>query len=301
MIYEYALEPEMVASWGSLHKRFFSREFGLGQGRVVSRYPKSWSKMVWDSFAGGSDMDKKRLEELLVRVNDTMVKRKESCWDNSMNGWLENALVEHDRYPFKAILARNNPANRPQIICEDELAAASCPQWDTPHGIVVNRKAPEMAAAIEMMLARCRWVKFIDPYFSQTKKGHKQSLSVFLDLLKRARAVGSPEIIEMHSSGNGATADFLNNFYEKIIPAGLQVTLFQWQEKPGGQKLHNRYILTDLGGVVFNHGLDTGADGETDDINRLDRDQYELRCSQYNSSSKVFEPVEKPLVIVGKR
>ena len=45
MIHEYALEPELVASWHSLYKfHLFSGKFGFGAGRVVSRYPKKWTK-----------------------------------------------------------------------------------------------------------------------------------------------------------------------------------------------------------------------------------------------------------------
>jgi len=78
MIFEYALEPEMVAAWGSAHNsRFFSREFGLGQGRLVSRYPKNWARKVWDSYQGANQMDRKRLEELLIRLQATMVKRND--------------------------------------------------------------------------------------------------------------------------------------------------------------------------------------------------------------------------------
>jgi len=84
--------------------------------------------------------------------------------------------------------------------------------------------------------------------------------------------------IEIHMASHPATVDFLRDSFQKIIPEGLQVTLYQWQEKSDGQKLHNRYILTDLGGVSFHHGLDTGRDGETDDISRLASKQYECRC-----------------------
>ena len=100
MIYEYALEPEMVSAWGRLHnQRFFLREFGLGQGRLVSRYPKKWARKVWESFGGDNDMDKKRLEELLVRLQETMIKRKDCVWDDAQETWIENALLEHVRHP----------------------------------------------------------------------------------------------------------------------------------------------------------------------------------------------------------
>ena len=302
MIYEYALEPEMVATWGELYNcRFFIREFGLGQGRLVSRYPKTWAKKVWEAFGSGREIDRKRLEELLVRLKETMVKRKECCWDDEKESWFENALQEHERYPFFAIMARNNPEGRAEILAEADLAGESLASWDVPHGRTVPRKAAEMTAAIEMMLSRCRWVKFIDPHISPGRPDYRPSLRAFMTILGAERPVSQPEAVEIHTGRHNATANFLKESYEGLIPVGLPVTLFQWQERPGGQGLHNRYILTDLGGVSFHHGLDTGADGETDDITRLDRAQYELRCAQYNINAPAFDQAEEPLEIIGKR
>jgi len=303
MIYEYALEPEMVATWGTLHNsRFFIREFGMGQGRIVSRYPKKWAKKVWEAFVEGSDNhnDRRRMVELLVRLQETMIVREGCCWDDSNGNWLKNALLEHTRYPFKAILAKNNPENRPEILAEDALSVSPCPGWDNPHGITVKRKAHDMAAAVRRMLTCCRWVKFIDPYFSQCKHGHKQSIIAFLNILKNERPLELSRTVEIHASGDGATIDYLKDFFEKIIPVGTQVTIYQWQERLGGQRLHNRYILTDLGGVSFSHGLDAGGDGETDDINRLDHEQYIYRCKEYDPAAPAFDEASKPLTITGR-
>ena len=300
MIYEYALEPEMVATWGKAHNhRFFIREFGLGQGRQVSRYPKTWARKVWEVFVGGSELERKRLEELLARMKETMVKRKQYCWDESKSGWLENALIEHNRYPFRGILARNNPGDLTEIISEDDLANSQHQGWDVPHGIVVNRKAPEMVAAIGMMLSCCRWVKFIDPHLSPGRPDYRNSLRAFMKILAIGRSVGQPESVEIHTGRHEGTEDFLRDSYEKIIPASLLVTIFQWEEKPSGQRLHNRYVLTDIGGVSFQHGLDTGAEGETDDITRLDREQYILRCKQYDPVTPAFDQAALPIEIVG--
>ncbi len=47
MVYEYALEPELVATWGNRQDfRYFVEKFGLGQPRIVSRYPKPWKRLV---------------------------------------------------------------------------------------------------------------------------------------------------------------------------------------------------------------------------------------------------------------
>jgi len=300
MIFEYALEPELVATWGDLQRcRFFSREFGLGEGKLVSRYPKTWAKKVWESFNGANDIERKRLEELMTRLQETMIKRKNYPWDDTNTTWLENALVEHARHPFKAIITRANPENKPEILGENDLSGAPCPKWDNPHGITVNRRAQEMAAALKTMLCCCRWIKFIDPYFSKARRDHKLALSAFLSKLGLERPVGPIESVEIHSRGDGASSDFLKDFYKEIIPLGMTVTFFQWKEKPHGEALHNRYILTDLAGVSFNHGLDTGREGETDDVNLLDLGQYQLRCREYEMSSSAFDRSAPPIEIFG--
>jgi len=156
-----------------------------------------------------------------------------------------------------------------------------------------------MAAALRAMLSRCRWVRFVDPYISQCNSRHRQSLAAFLEILITDRPVGRPDSIEIHTRGDVAAIEHQRRFYERIIPSGIKVSVFQWRERTGGQRLHNRYILTDLGGVSFHHGLDCGFEGETDDITRLGREQYERRCMQYIKNSSAFDKVIDPLEIVG--
>jgi len=298
MIFEYALEPEMVSTWGDLlNYRYYIREFGSEQGRLVSRYPKKWVKKVWESFVGCSVMERKRLEELLAQMKYTMVKRRDYVW-NDAETWLTNVSVEHARHPFRAVLVRSNPTNQPEILDEEILATPSCPAWDNSHGMIVKRDAEEMAEAIKNMLACSRWVKFIDPYISPSRSDYRPSLQAFLKILASERPVGPPDLIEIHTGLHSATADFLKQKYLNIIPSGLQVTVYQWKTIPNEQELHNRYVLTDLGGVSFLHGLDTGRGGNNfDDVNRLSFDQYTLRCKQYNPVTPAFDQAAEPLII----
>lgn len=120
-----------------------------------------------------------------------------------------------------------------------------------------------------------------------------------MSILAGCRPVGPPETIEIHTKQLDAAGDIILNSFQEVISNGLKVTLYQWRERPGGQKLHNRYILTDLGGVSFHHGLDTGADGETDDLTRLDLDQYLFRCKQYDPAAPAFDQAAASLTITG--
>ncbi len=89
MIYECAPEPELVASWHDrLHFRFFVEQFGLGTGRVVSRYPKKWRKLVWDAlpaalYAAAGEIERKRVKELLVRLTEPEVRRPGCVWNSA--------------------------------------------------------------------------------------------------------------------------------------------------------------------------------------------------------------------------
>jgi hypothetical protein len=297
MISEYALEPEMVATWGDqLHYLLFINTFGNNKGRLVSRYPKKWAKKVWGAFDGSSLMERKRLEELLTLMQKNMVKRKEIIWDENIT-WLDNAIQEHTRYPFRAILARNNTENAPGILCEADLDDSS-PGWYCPNGKSVRRNVPEMVESVKSMLLCCRWVKFVDPYISPNRSDYRPPLKAFLKILAGERPVGLPNTIEIHTGLHGATEAFLQEKYIQIIPAGLRVTLYQWVAIPNEQELHNRYILTDIGGVAFLHGLDTSRENNSkDDVFRLTRDQYDLRCEQYNPEKPAFEQAADRMII----
>ena len=305
MIYEYALEPGVVATWGEqLNARFFIRAFGIAQGRYISCYPENWEKKVRKIHAKkGNAKDRKRLITLLEHFGKTaMVKRKDYVWDYTRDSWFENALKEHERHPFHAILAKNNPAKNGYVICENDFDAPKCPQWDIPIGVSVLRTAQDLANAVKSMLFLCSWVRFVDPYINNANKAYLDSFSEFFRLLCSQRQVGPPKSIEIHTQGYKHSADHVEGKYKKIIPTGMKVTLYGWQEKSDAEGLHNRYILTDLGGVKFGWGLDAGKrKGTSDDINRLSEEQYNLRCTQYKEGGLDFEKIFGPVVIVGEK
>lgn len=301
MIYEYAVDPEVASQWGRRENfRFFSRELGLGSGRLVSRYPKKWAKRVWESYSGENDMEKKRLEDLLAHLQTATIKRKDYIWKKG-HTWLDNAKLEHSRHNFQAILVNDNTRKIPELLDNNAFDAFPCPGWDHNHGKVVERNAQDVAKKIGILLTHCRWVKFVDPYLSVCRPWHKQSMTHFFKILAGDRPIGTPELIEMHTSGGGASNEHLRSFYERIIPEDLQVFLYQWRKKLKGQSVHNRFILTDIGGISFQHGLDSGEDGDTDDIGRLDSTQHEFRCQQYNPEDSSFDLAADPILLIGKK
>ena len=305
MIHEYALEPELVATWGNRQDfRYFVEKFGLGQPRIVSRYPKRWKRLVWQAFQSSDDLERARMVELLQRLGERMVHRTGYSWDQG-RAWSENARAEHKRVPFHAILARENPDGHPRVLVAAELNDA-IPLWAVPRAVAIARQAADLAAAVAAMLRIARTVVFVDPYFGPDKGRYRRTLEAFLRAMTEGRAVEGPGRVEVHTSAdenrNGTREFFAAECQRRLpgcVPTGARLRIVRLRQRPGGERLHNRYILTDIGGVLFGVGLDDGDEGDTDDVQLLDRAQYEERWRHYASDAPAFDQPEPPVEIQG--
>ena len=302
MIYEYALEPELVATWADRAVgRYFLGKFGLGQPRVVSRYPKRWRRLVWEAFKSDNEVERARMTELLNRLSQTMVQRRDGSWSPGA-AWLQNAEDEDARVPFHAILATTNPRGHAKVLVPDETVDAA-PLWAVPRGCIVPRTATAMAAAVASMLRIADVLVFVDPHFGPENGRHRRSLKQFLRLVLDARPGEAPRRVEVHSSADKSTMAFFRGACSqqlpRCIPRGMRVEMVRLRQREGGERLHNRYILTDVGGVTFEGGLDDGNPGETDDIQLLDRAPYEVRWQQYAAEPPAFDRPEGNVQIEG--
>jgi hypothetical protein len=297
MIYDYGLEPELLATWGELHNyRFFFDKFGLGTPRAVSRYPRDWKDRVFAAAAGTGEIERTRVDELVQMISENMIKRDASPY-NAASAWLENAEREHVDRPFDLILARSNPQGSQDVVTE--VLPGCHERWDVKDRPPrVPRNAADMAAAVAPMLKNCTVVYFIDPNFSLANERYRNTMEAFFDALVTNRNGRPLTKIEIHSADKSekqseSTSDFFRQSCERylprIIPFGLKVTVRRWKQRAGQEKLHDRFILTDLGGVGFTVGLDNGRGGETTGIRLISREEYRLLWSQYAGAPPTFD------------
>lgn len=308
MIYEFALDPDVVSTWTERNacKRFM-RDFGRGTARLVSRYPKKWKKMVWEAHKSHTPLEQKRLEELLIRLSDCMVRRCNYTWDNQRS-WAENAINENERCTFRAIISLAKSTAHPFILCPDELDDYGDNSWIVEEQRSVPRNAEAMAEAVGSILAICRKAIFVDPYFIPEKREFREPLKRFLYCLVRNRVCPIPEVVEVHcSEKTNRSAEFFRISCEKHmphhIPEGLRVIFKQWKQRGGGERLHPRLILTDIGGVWFEGGLDESNDEsgcETVDVIVLKSSIHDFRWNQYVGNNLAFDLAQEPIEIIGE-
>lgn len=296
MIHEFALEPTLLNSWERF--RYLTEKFGVSQGRLISRYPKRWKAMVYDALGACSEMEKKRIEERLVWLDDRMMTRSHE-WQAGRD-WLSNAEDEHAKRPFHAIVAGANPRAKPEVLIADQLDQ-NTPAWTVRREIVVARQAADLANALSPLLCLAREIVFIDPYFDPYKPRARATLREFL---VRARTRGNGiqiQRVEFHTAFREGIAEFDAECQRQLpqrIPAGISLRIVRLRERAGGEGLHNRYILTDRGGVRLAWGLDEGVAAQTDDLSLLEDVLFRTRWDQYCGTHPAFD-VASAVTIVG--
>jgi len=321
MIYEYALQPELVCTWTD-HPvcSLIVGQFGLDRGRLVSRYPSQspsqWKELVLESYERKDNLrtntqteqakkqwERKRLEELLQRLGDVFIKRDKPLWTNGRD-WLSNAITEHHRGKFRAILASENIDGMKEVLTINDLHDNN-QLWSVPQGgIAVSRNPEKMAAVVAPLLRSARNIIFVDPYFQPNNKKNRKPLELFLKVMAAARNVTEKRLVEVHCNANKCgeygwfKAECESNL-PNIVPITMKIRIFLLQEKRDGEALHNRYILTEIGGIGFGYGLDEGRRGQNDDLYLMGCLQHAMRWSQY-ADKRAFDIQGEPIEIVGR-
>ena len=310
MIQEYAIEPGALVSWATnkIACRYIKDNFGIGKARFIAEFPqfKNWRLQLRTAMPSLDDLSQKRLEELFKLLTQTRVKRSDYVYDGSQ-GWLENAEKEHCRHQFSAILATRNPKDNKHVLLDEEIGDWPEEIWGTRCQNTVQRQPTEMAQILSPLLHKSQDIIFIDPYFRAIKKDFRDMLQVFLQEAVRYPAFSKKQRVEVHVSADydkaSSAVEFCSQCQRELpqmIPKELLVKFKRWKQRQGGEKIHNRYILTNLGGVSFGIGLNAGKDGETDDLNLLSHDQYWKRWQQYAGDNPEFD-LEQEFVIAGTK
>lgn len=293
MFYEYALEPTVLSSWD--RTRFFLDSFGPWKGRFLAEYPRRWKRMVFDGLTC-PDVEKKRIVERLAALDKRVFSPRVNAAYDGTRTWLENAETEHQKRAFRAIVAmaseREHVVNGAEV--DDE-----CPIWKVDVGRLVSRDPAIFVQALALLFEGSKRIVVIDPYF-RADLDEKTRPLVALCLALAGRSVS----IEVHFAdeprGCLLCMKDARRSLPNILPTGAKVTLYCWKEKLGGSRLHNRYILTDIGGVQFGDGIEVGAPGQEDRLSLLDEPSRLKLWAQYLGSPPGFDAAGVPEEFVGR-
>lgn len=301
MVYEYAVDPSAISNWQDF--RYVVDHCGVHHGRIIAEYPEKWKREVYRACKKAcKDIELKKIEEKLSAIGDRLHRTGRSYADAS--DWLKNAEQAHETEPFHAIVSYHNPRKHPQTLVARELSEDT-PLWKVSRQLNVKRTGSGMAAAIRPLLQMSSEILFVDPHFDATEERFRNPLECFLKEIAQ-RGTG-PVRIEYHllAVGNLDMERFskgCKHLIGSIVPSKLNITFVRWkhldawQEGAGGKRMHPRFVLTDIGGVLVEWGLDEGPEKDTVDMYLLDQEQFKLHWAKYQRGTSPFEYVDEATI-----
>ena len=185
----------------------------------------------------------------------------------------------------------------------DDVIEGTSEAWRTPVSVVVDRTAVSMADGVAAMLRCATYLLFVDPHFRASLPRFRNPLAAFLRYVRTDAPQVTIELHTGHVTENAPDWDTFRReckrYLPRLVPTGLRLTVRRWKIRAHGERLHNRYILADIGGVQFGVGLDEGGQGTTDDVTLLSPQSYRRRFNEYSGPGHAFD-LEGKITIAGR-
>ena len=303
MVHEYAIDPTALNNWQRL--RFIADAAGVSHGRLISEFPGSWRRTVVRLFDGKFGVERTKLEVQLKRITPHLIPSGGRICSGKEAPWLEHAEIAHASAPFRAIVAGDNPRSNASVLLIDEIDG-STELWRAKHSIPAPRDAAGLADAACLLLQVASDIVFVDPNFRPSDR-FLRPFERFLVHCAGTRGRVFPRIRLVVEDKYAKPGDVLEqNFHASLaplIPTSLKCELVRVSERNApSEKLHNRYVLTELGGIDYGIGLDddSGRGGQSDDVHLLEKDHFDRRWRQY-AMLEAFNEVAPRAIIVGTK
>jgi hypothetical protein len=323
VIYEYAIDPALVKDWALKHEVGLARQFGLDQRRVVSDFPLNWEGQIvgalWESFGWDDSspdyIDANRHLNALLQYMRPAVSRGHR---DSLRPWLEQALEAHHTEPFHAILTQVPVDGQAEVITPAVDRELNNPRWHLPTIDLTTKTASALADQLAPLLRMASQIVLVDPYFEADKAGYPEVLSLLIEraISGRSPKRAWPEVTVMTGVGDRERPSSATPVEEQLrreavhrcskaekllrgwVPKGLKIKFLCIAQFANGDQVHNRLLLTDVGGASIPYGTQALGEAVFDDITPLFAGQYRTRWRQYGKGEGLTV-IGSPMTIEG--
>jgi hypothetical protein len=201
--------------------------------------------------------------------------------------WLDNAIEEHGKNNFHALICRDNINQLSDIISKKEFDKENHSRWLNEKQKEVLSTPRDMASFLSPLLKTARILIFIEPYFDPKRPDFIRPFTEFFKVISDSSYWPRSKIqVEIHSGrnkGRGYGYDHYRNLCKDhlldIIPPLLQVKFVRWDDTKGEAEIHHRYLLTDLGGIKLDPGFDERSRGAETEFLLLEDYYYKKKWS----------------------
>ena len=273
--------------------RFFLDAFGPWKGRFLAKYPKRWKRMVFERLRC-PEVERLRIAERLASLDPRVFSPRAHALYDPNKPWLENALIEHGRLRFRAIVAESCGG-------ADVLDAGAvddrCDLWRVEPGCMVPREEAAYVNVLDLLLRASSKIVYVSPFFRPDQPDKTGPVVAIC-----AALAGSAVDFEVHFREDRSYAMCMADavrYLPRLLPPRSRVTLRCWKERLGGARLHNRYLLTDIGGVQFGDEIEVGDPGHEDRVSILDEPSLVRLWNHHTGTPPAFDTAGEAREFVG--
>lgn len=302
MLYEYAVDPEITRRDFTALQHLFGL-FGLDRGRYISQLPKrDWLRMAYLATEGRPELERARIEILLKRAKASKLFAYGRCYDANLP-WLPNTHAAHMVRPFQAIIASDPDPAVPahvelDVVDEDhELLACS-------HTCRVPRTAANLAEKLAPLALIGKRLALIDPFLDLRNTRGQDFRAIIRELLSALAAAGREAVtLELHWRSHDSRppeALVLKNartWCVGIIPNGFKLELYEWVEREGGEDFHDRFFLTEAGGIMSGAGFEDAGVHEQVQLSLLSSEDAASHLADLDENKGVFDLAFRPVIV----
>ncbi len=255
----YAVDPDAPCDWREL--KLLLDQVGLQAGRFLAQYPPDWEFFVRQHFASASDMDRKRVMELLARRNKVALACNEPFRRHL--GWPANAQKAKASSPaaFEDVVSLAGNAVGLKTL-QDVLYEVG-KDWPSGVGAHVPMQAAAYARSAAPLFELSAEVIMVDRFFrlrtdsGQWDQRRRRVLEAFLQLAAKNTNFQCLRLV-LERPATGATASVeqtLENDLEVLL-GGVRANHFSVEYELRDSVGHGRYLFSIHGGLQFDHGFD---------------------------------------------
>lgn len=268
MLYEYAVDPSLLSD---IHNcRTIFDNFRPERGKLIADVPRKWQREAFQAVNGIPATQcrpvmrktlKKNLERLLKDA--LCANRHMPYWDRSKQTWLEHVLASQGCHSYAAVISAYKTQQPVPTYALPELFLNAPDCWNASSQASVARNAKAIVDALMPLFRISREFTLIDMHLYP---GSKRYRVVIAEILRRTTEFnfgrGANKITLHVSDHRRDMQSSLEQHHFNDMPAGLTLDCFAWPKSIE----HDRFALTDLGGVQLGQGFDEclSPDGPND-------------------------------------
>jgi hypothetical protein len=258
MIYEYVIDPELLCD--QIELDMFLQQFNAkNPDRKIACIPKSWRRMVYDQIEGLTLPDVKKakyknkfancIQSNAIKKRPTRVMRLEE------ETWIYAVEKEHKAHQFSAVFSRCKSTNIP-VYEFSNLNFDEPKQWSEPNEKSIIGTASQIVEVILPLLKLSKRICFYDPFFNFLSSSDYlpflNELIAQREFFYYGRGVNE---IEIHFTKYERGDKVFKHNLEYKLPKNFSVKFFQWEPKGPDNERHDRFFVTEVGGITSGKGF----------------------------------------------